>query len=117
MIELLTNAEMAQADRLTIAAGVPGIDLMENAGRAIADAVMARHPPGSLICVVAGPGNNGWRRIRRGPSAGRAGPSGAGCSCWAIRPRLTGDAAEAAKRWQGPVAAATPQSPGGSRAS
>ena len=59
MIELLTNAEMAQADRLTIAAGIPGLDLMENAGRAVADAVMARHPPGSLVTVVAGPGNNG----------------------------------------------------------
>ena len=59
MIELLSNAEMAQADRQTIAGGVAGIDLMERAGLAVADAVSARHPAGSRIVVVAGPGNNG----------------------------------------------------------
>ena len=59
MIELLTTAEMAEADRRTIAGGVAGIALMENAGRAVADAVTARHPPGLGVAVVAGPGNNG----------------------------------------------------------
>ncbi len=59
MIELLSNAEMAAADRLAIAGGVAGIDLMEQAGRAVADAVAARHPVASLVIVVAGPGNNG----------------------------------------------------------
>ena len=59
MIELLTTAEMAQADRLAIAAGTSGIELMENAGRAVADAVAARHPATAPVVVVAGPGNNG----------------------------------------------------------
>ena len=50
---------MANADRLTIAGGVAGITLMERAGAAIADAVAARHPVGSRVAVLAGPGNNG----------------------------------------------------------
>ena len=58
MIELLSTAEMADADRLTIAAGVAGIALMENAGHAIADAVASRHPAGTRVAIVAGPGNN-----------------------------------------------------------
>ena len=60
MIEPLTTEEMAEADRLAVAAGTAGIELMENAGRAVADAVV-RMPPWSPlpICIVAGPGNNG----------------------------------------------------------
>ena len=48
MIELLTTAEMAEADRRKIAGGVAGIALMENAGRAVADVIAARHPRAAL---------------------------------------------------------------------
>ena len=58
MLELLTPDEMAECDRLAIAGGIAGIKLMENAGRAVAD-VVARHPLGTRVLVVAGPGNNG----------------------------------------------------------
>lgn len=107
MIELLTTAEMASADRSTIAAGVPGIDLMEAAGRAVADAVAARYRSGSRVVVVAGPGNNGGDGFvaarllaARGYRAEvlLLGDSG----------RLKGDAALAAGRWKGPLAAADP---------
>ncbi len=59
MLELLTPAEMAEADRRTIAAGTPGIKLMERAGRSVADGVAARYPIGTKLMVVCGPGNNG----------------------------------------------------------
>ena len=107
MMELLTTDEMARADRATIAAGTPGIELMENAGRAVARAVIARHPPGTRIAVVAGPGNNGGdgfvaarilleRRYRvRMLVLGELA-------------RLKGDAALAAQRWNGPTELATP---------
>ena len=106
MTELLTTAEMAEADRLAIAGGTPGIDLMENAGRAVADAA-ARMLQGRRVTVVAGPGNNGGdgfvaaRHLAERGCEVRVGLVGE-------RGKLTGDAALAAKRWHGTVAAASP---------
>ncbi|MGA2566280.1 MAG: NAD(P)H-hydrate dehydratase [Pseudolabrys sp.] len=107
-MELLTNAEMAEADRLTIAGGVPGIDLMENAGRAVADAAGAL--PGRRVVVVAGPGNNGGDGFVAARYLAERG--------FAVRVsfvgdvnQLKGDAALAAKRWSGPIEQASPGSP------
>ena len=108
MIELLTNAEMGECDRLTIAGGTPGIVLMENAGRAVADATAARTPANGKVVVVAGPGNNGGDGfvaarllVERGFAVelllvGEAA-------------KLKGDAAEAARRWRGAVVPAAPE--------
>jgi hydroxyethylthiazole kinase-like uncharacterized protein yjeF len=108
MIELLTNVQMAQADRLAIAGGVAGMTLMENAGRAVADAVAARLPPGGLVAIVAGPGNNGGD----GFVAGRL-LAARGCSVRLAlvgdAAKLKGDAAEAARRFGGAIAPASPQ--------
>lgn len=56
---LLTPKAMAEADRLTIAAGTPGRVLMQRAGVAIADAVARRAALGATVAVICGPGNNG----------------------------------------------------------
>jgi hydroxyethylthiazole kinase-like uncharacterized protein yjeF len=103
MNELLSTSEMAEADRLTIAGGIAGITLMENAGRAVADAVAALGA--RRVLVVAGPGNNGGdgfiaaRLLAERGHAVRVAFAG-------DRARLKGDAALAAGRWSGPTVAA-----------
>ncbi|HKP80361.1 MAG TPA: NAD(P)H-hydrate epimerase, partial [Phenylobacterium sp.] len=55
---ILSVAEMAAADRAAIEAGTPGLELMERAGQAVADAVVQRFRPQPTL-VLCGPGNNG----------------------------------------------------------
>ena len=107
---VLTVAEMGRADRLTIEAGTPGIDLMENAGAAITRAIVARWSPRPTV-VLCGPGNNGGdgfvvaRRLQR--------------QGWPVRlallgtpDHLKGDAALAASRWNGSVERLSPDNLG-----
>ncbi|RZK99816.1 MAG: NAD(P)H-hydrate dehydratase [Rubrivivax sp.] len=55
---LLTVAEMTQADKMTVEAGTPGHVLMERAGLAVAEAIVARWTARPVV-VLCGPGNNG----------------------------------------------------------
>lgn len=104
---LLSCAEMTKADAAAIAGGIPGVDLMEAAGRAVADAVTAHHVRRPVV-ILCGPGNNGGDgfvaarhlQARRWPvTVGLLGE----------RAALKGDAAWAAQSWAGAVA---PLSPG-----
>jgi len=56
--EIFTTQEMAAADAFAVQAGVPSLTLMENAGRAVADAITTRFKPCPVV-VLCGPGNNG----------------------------------------------------------
>jgi ADP-dependent NAD(P)H-hydrate dehydratase / NAD(P)H-hydrate epimerase len=105
--EVLSAAEMARADALAVAQGIPGLVLMENAGSAVAEeALRIATDKSGLIVVICGPGNNGGdgfvaarllreqgRRVRVGLLSDPA--------------ALKGDAAAMASRWGGAVEAAT----------
>jgi ADP-dependent NAD(P)H-hydrate dehydratase / NAD(P)H-hydrate epimerase len=104
MLELLTSPEMGQADRLTIAGGIPGIALMEAAGQAVANAACARLH-GRKTIVVAGPGNNGGDGFVTARILAERGHS-VRVLLVGAREKLKGDAAQAVSRWSGLTEAA-----------
>lgn len=95
--DILTVAQMARADAITMARGTPGFTLMLAAGRAVAEALMQRWSPRPVV-VLCGPGNNGgdgWVAARVLLEAG-----------WPVTvaslvppEALRGDAAQAARAW------------------
>ncbi len=110
---LLTVAEMGRADRLAIAGGRSGFQLMQAAGAAVAEAVRRRWSPRPLL-VLAGPGNNGGDGFVAAERLLAAG--------WPVRvallgsrEALAGDAALAAAAWTGPVEPLGPEALGDAR--
>lgn len=60
MLPVLTADQMREADRRTIEEiGLPGPVLMENAGRAVSEAIRERFPGARRVVVLCGKGNNG----------------------------------------------------------
>jgi ADP-dependent NAD(P)H-hydrate dehydratase / NAD(P)H-hydrate epimerase len=110
--ELLTVAQMAQADRATLSAGTSGFELMERAGTAVAQEIRRRWSP-RAVTVLCGPGNNGGDGFAAATVLAQHG--------WTVRVALLGElgalqgaALEHARRWPGPVEALTPQALAGS---
>jgi len=98
---LFSVAEMYAADAAAAKAGTPGLTLMENAGRAVAEAIVRRWAPRS-VSVLCGPGNNGGDGFVAARLLAEAG--------WPVRlgllgtrERLKGDAAAMSDRWERPV--------------
>jgi hydroxyethylthiazole kinase-like uncharacterized protein yjeF len=93
---------MRRADAAATSAGISGLTLMENAGRAVAEVAAQMAPAGARICVMCGPGNNGGdgfaaaRLLAERGFEVRLGLVG-------DRAALRGDAAHMAQRWTGAV--------------
>jgi hydroxyethylthiazole kinase-like uncharacterized protein yjeF len=103
---LLRVRQMAEADRLTIAAGIPAIDLMESAGGAVAREIRRRWKARPVI-ILCGPGNNGGDGFVAARHLVETG--------WSVRVALlgprdhpTGEARHHAERWCGVVEPLTP---------
>ena len=105
--ELLTPSQMGEADRLAIAAGTPGVVLMERAGAAVADAAMrALRVRRERIAILCGPGNNGGDGFVAARLLSERGYRVA-LSLLGNPGDLRGDAALVAARWKGAVASAS----------
>jgi ADP-dependent NAD(P)H-hydrate dehydratase / NAD(P)H-hydrate epimerase len=98
---LLRVEQMEEADRLTIAAGTAGVELMHNAGTAVAREAMRRWSA-RPVAVLCGPGNNGGDGFVVARVLATAG--------WPVRvallgsrDRLRGDAQHHATLWAGAV--------------
>lgn len=103
---LLDVNRMGEADRLTVTAGIPIIDLMANAGASVARAI-EQHWSARPVTVLCGPGNNGGDGFVTARLLARAG--------WPVnvallgsRERLAGAARYHADLWHGTVQPLTP---------
>jgi hydroxyethylthiazole kinase-like uncharacterized protein yjeF len=103
---LLDAQQMSEADRLTVASGIPGVALMENAGRPVAREIQKRWARCPVV-VLCGPGSNGGDGFVAARRLAEAD--------WPVRvallvPRdsLRGEAAYHAALWRGPVEPLTP---------
>jgi NAD(P)H-hydrate epimerase len=100
-MKALTAAEMREVDRLTTERfGIPSLQLMEAAGRHVADAILREFSPGlpQRVTVLCGKGNNGGDGLVAARLLKEGGLDPRVC-LFAKREDLHGDAAANLERW------------------
>jgi hydroxyethylthiazole kinase-like uncharacterized protein yjeF len=76
MIKVFSVAEMVAAEKASDAAGNSYDEMMEKAGRAVAEAIIERRPvAGQAVTILVGPGNNGGDGLVAGRYLAQAGAS------------------------------------------
>lgn len=113
-LQLLTTDEMSRADRMAVAAGIPSVSLMENAGGAVARAALAMCEPRDRVAVLCGPGNNGGDGFAAARHLHEAGVDVV-LALLGAPGTLTGDAAAMAQCCGVPIGPLAPSSIGGAR--
>lgn len=84
-MKVFSVAEMVSAEKAADASGVTYEQMMETAGRAVAEAIIARYPvSGANVLVLVGPGNNGGDGLVAGRYLAEA---GADVAFYLYRPR------------------------------
>ncbi|HEY8567486.1 MAG TPA: NAD(P)H-hydrate dehydratase [Beijerinckiaceae bacterium] len=99
--EILTSAEMGQADALAVTGGVSLTELIRRAGTAVADAARAMAPAGPIL-VLCGPGNNGADGYVAASLLAQAGRE-VSVALMPGLPAPAGAAEQAAAAWSGPT--------------
>ena len=97
--EILSNKQMAEADRKTIESGVSGYTLMQNAGTAVFKEIIKRYKMRPVF-VLCGSGNNGGDGFVIAGLLMQAGWD-VSVSCLVAKDQLKGDAFLAAQDWHG----------------
>ncbi|KAB7784349.1 NAD(P)H-hydrate dehydratase [Methylorubrum populi] len=107
---LLSVEAMRRVDAAAIAAGTPGLTLMQAAGAAVAGRARALAPEGGRVLVLCGPGNNGGDGFVAARLLAESGYR-VDLRLLGERAALKGDAALAAESWTGPVGPAEAEIP------
>jgi ADP-dependent NAD(P)H-hydrate dehydratase / NAD(P)H-hydrate epimerase len=99
-LALLSNEQMTRADMEAARAGIDSLHLMEQAGRAVSDAIIRLYPARPETLILCGPGNNGGDGYVVARLLAEAGWLVTTASA-APSEKLKGDAATNRKLWQG----------------